>query len=199
MDWVGNKSSIYKTIGASNHTDEEREQDDYYATDPVAIDKLLEAVEIPRCVWECACGGGHLSKRLIEHKKHVISTDLKERGYDHGWGGVDFLKTQINPFVERCAIITNPPYKYATEFVYHAMELLKDGDMCCMFLKLTFLEGKARRELFKKYPPEKVLVFSERVKCAKNAEFEKVQSSAVAYAWYVWKKGYCEKPTIDWI
>lgn len=35
-DWTGNGNSIYKTLGASNHTEEERENDDFYATDPVA-------------------------------------------------------------------------------------------------------------------------------------------------------------------
>ena len=40
-DWTGNKNSIYKTLGASNYTDKERENNDYYATDPIAIDVLL--------------------------------------------------------------------------------------------------------------------------------------------------------------
>ena len=40
-DWVGNKNSIFKTLGASNHTDKEREENDFYATDSIAIDKLL--------------------------------------------------------------------------------------------------------------------------------------------------------------
>ena len=33
-DWTGNSNSIYKTLGASNHTDKERQNEDYYATDP---------------------------------------------------------------------------------------------------------------------------------------------------------------------
>lgn len=41
-DWSGNVNSVWKTLGASNHTENEREADDYYATDPIAIDKLLE-------------------------------------------------------------------------------------------------------------------------------------------------------------
>lgn len=41
-DWTGNKNSIYKTLGASNHTSEEREINDYYATETKAIDLLLE-------------------------------------------------------------------------------------------------------------------------------------------------------------
>lgn len=35
-DWKGNKNSIYKTLGASNHTKEDRQEEDYYATDPHA-------------------------------------------------------------------------------------------------------------------------------------------------------------------
>lgn len=55
-DWIGNKNSVYKTLGASNHTDKEREKDDYYATDPIAIDKLLTVERPNENVWECACG-----------------------------------------------------------------------------------------------------------------------------------------------
>lgn len=40
-DWTGNKNSIFKTLGASNHTTKERENNDYYATDPIAIDSLI--------------------------------------------------------------------------------------------------------------------------------------------------------------
>lgn len=29
MDWTGNSNSIYTTLGASNHTDKERETNDY--------------------------------------------------------------------------------------------------------------------------------------------------------------------------
>lgn len=57
-DWVGNRNSVYKTLGASNHTDKEREKDDYYATDPIAIDKLLTVERPNENVWECACGAG---------------------------------------------------------------------------------------------------------------------------------------------
>ena len=68
-----------------------------------------------------------------------------------------------------------------------------------MFLKLTFLEGKSRRKFFKKYPPKKIYVCSGRIACAKNGDFKNQMSSAVAYAWFVWEKGYQGKPTIEWI
>ena len=31
-DWVGGRASVFKTLGASNHTDHERAWGDYYAT-----------------------------------------------------------------------------------------------------------------------------------------------------------------------
>lgn len=84
-DWVGNKNSIYKTLGATSHTEEVRQQDDYYATDPAAVDYLLQLATPSRNIWECACGEGHLSKRLIELGYKVFSTDLIYRGF--GMGG----------------------------------------------------------------------------------------------------------------
>ena len=57
-DWIGNYNSIFKTLGASNHTEEEREVNDYYATDPNTIKPLLVHEKISHKIWECACGGG---------------------------------------------------------------------------------------------------------------------------------------------
>ena len=86
------------------------------------------------------------------------------------------------------------------EFVIKALELLKPGRKAYMFLKLTFLESKKRYEkLFKDYPPQKVYVFSERVICAMNGEFDKYPSSAIAYAWFVWEKGYTGKTIVEWL
>lgn len=72
-----------------------------------------------------------------------------------------------------------------------------------MFLKLTFLEGKARYNgLFKAYPPKHIYVFSERVPCAKNADFDGMKASggsAVAFAWFVWERGYSGDTVVSWI
>ena len=168
-DWNGNANSIYKTLGASNHTDKEREEHDFYATSSIAVDKLYATGELTcKNIWECACGEGDLSKRLEDFKYTVRSTDLIDRGY--GESDVDFLA---------------------------------QGHKVFMFLKLTFLEGKKRfDELFSKYPPKKIYVFSQRVLCAKNGDFEGMKAgggSAVAYAWYVWEKGYTGDTIIKWI
>ncbi|MGL6119859.1 MAG: hypothetical protein ACRC0V_05075 [Fusobacteriaceae bacterium] len=99
------------------------------------------------------------------------------------------------------SILTNPPYKYAQEFVEKAMELLHEGNYLIMFLKITFLEGQKRAKMFKKYPPKYIYVFSKRANCAKNGDFKTfgVGSNAVCYCWYIWQKGYDGEPILRWI
>ena len=41
-NWLGNKKTTYLTLGASNHTDAEREINDYYATEPKATELLCK-------------------------------------------------------------------------------------------------------------------------------------------------------------
>lgn len=193
--------SIFNTIGATSHTDKEREKDDYYATDPIAIDKLLTVETPSQNIWECACGGGHLLNRLKELGFNAFGTDLVDRGC--GTAPRDFFNFCKEDVGSEVDMLTNPPYKYAKEFVLHALDLVAEGRKVFMFLKLTFLEGKTRyKELFSKYPPKNIYVFSERVLCAKNAEFQKMKDgggSAVAFAWFIWQKGYTGAPQVGWL
>lgn len=196
-DWTGNSKTIYSTLGASNHTDKERAENDYYATNPDAINYLLleGKAELSHKVWEVACGEGHLSKRLSEFGYDVKSTDLIYRGF--GVGGVDFLST-YEPF--NGDIITNPPYKYAREFIEHSLELIPEGNKVFMFLKLQFLEGIKRRSLYDRKELKTVYVSRDRINCAKNGRFQDLTTrSAAAYAWFEFQKGYNGKPTIEWI
>ena len=198
-DWIGNRKSVYTTLGASSHSEKERETNDYYATDPYAIDVLINdgGANLAPNIWEVSCGEGHLSKRLEEYGYNVKSTDLIYRGY--GVGGIDFL-TCNDKFDGD--ILTNPPYKFAQEFVEHSLELIPDGRKVFMFLKLTFLEGKKRRKLFDLRCFKTLYVSTKRILCAKNGDFEGMRAgggSAVAYGWYEFEKGYCGNPMIKWI
>lgn len=197
-DWVGGTNSIYTTLGASNHTSDDRADGDYYATDPKAIDALMKIrPELKgQKIWEPACGAGHLSKRLSTYGCEVVSTDLYDRGF--GKSGVNFLKTTE---LRAPIIITNPPYKYALEFATHALsDFNPKVDRLYMFLKLTFLEGQRRRLFFEQYPPKSVAVFSKRIAVAKNGNPKKFkESSAACYAWFEWERGFRNNPTIEWI
>jgi hypothetical protein len=197
-DWIGNKNTAYAIISASNHSDKERAVNDYYATDPKAIDYLLDdgGAEISHKILEPACGEGHLSERLKAKGFDVKSSDLIDRGYGEQKDFFGIKKWDGD-------IVTNPPYKYAKEFVEHALCIIPKGRKAFMFLKLTFLEGKGRREFFRKYPPKIIYVSSGRITCAPNGEFEKTKkemgSSAVAYAWFEWENGWKGEPRIKWI
>lgn len=188
-DWVGNAS-----VRNTNLRSRDAESNDYYATEPKAVELLLEQETFSECVWEPACGEGHISEVLKAHGYHVYSTDLIDRGY--GAGGVDFL-TQDPSRTFDGDIITNPPYRYAKEFVDKALDLVEPGHKVAMFLKLTFLEGKGRRALFRETPPKTVYVSSARLQCGKNGCFD--GTSMVAYCWIIWEKGYTGATQIKWI
>ncbi len=181
----------------------ERQTEDFYATEPKAleifIDKLNQDGINLSCVWEPSCGMGHLAEVLRKNGYLELATDLIDRGY--GQGGVDFLGDYL---LDRCNtwkgdILTNPPFRLAEKFVEKGMSLLENGNKLILFLKIQFLEGQKRKELFKKYPPKYVYVNSARQLCAKDGEFEKYTATTQFYAWYVWEKGFTGETIIRWI
>lgn len=190
-DWTGNKKTTFVQLASSNHTDKEREKNDFYATEPKAGELLMQVEDLNN-IWECACGEGHLSEVFKKYNKLSKSSDLIDRGYGEV---LDFFK--LNEW--NGDIVTNPPYKYAQEFVEHALKIIPDKRKVAMFLKIQFLESKGRKELFKINPPKVVYVSSSRLNCARNAKFEEFDSSAVAYCWFVWEKGFKGDTIIKWI
>lgn len=184
---------MFKTIGASNHAAHERAERDYYATEPAATEWLLRIEPLQGPVLEPSCGEGHISRVLQGAGLRVVSRDIEDRGFGEV---ADFLAPEWEPW--EGDIVTNPPYAFAREFVERALAMVPEGRKVCMFLKLTFLEGKGRRALFDNYPPRRVWVSRARLKCAMNGDFEHTDGSATAYAWFVWEKGWKGNPEIGW-
>ena len=81
------------------------------------------------------------------------------------------------------------------------MDISDEGTKIVMFLKPTFLEGKRRESFFQANPPLKIHVFSFRAYVAKDGDFTSIQvnGNAIAYAWFVWEKGYKGETVVDWI
>lgn len=189
---TGNYWAVAGCLGTHNGSTKDREENDFYATHPSAAEWLMKIEDLDDNIWECACGQGHLAKPFIEAGHNVLCTDLIDRGF--GKGGVDFLK-QTEVF--HGDIVTNPPYRFAKEFIEHALTLVPEGNKVCMFLKVQFLEGVERRKMFEEYPPKTIWVSSSRVKCGKNGIFT-FGSSMLAQAWYVWEKGYKGDTVLKW-
>mgnify|MGYP000843819765 FL=1 len=174
--------------------DKDREKLDFYATDQRAIKELLKRETFREHIYEPACGQGHIGKVLEEYGYRVKATDIYYRGYGEE-KEIDFFTVKENTL----DIVTNPPYFCAGEFLRHALKISKEGVKIAMLFRLAFLEGQSRYELFKKYPPKKVYVFSKRLNCAKNGDFEKYKSSAIAFAWFLWEVGYTGSTELKWI
>lgn len=193
-DWTANSRSTYTTLGASNHSAYERADRDFYATHPDTTRKLLEVEKFSNNVWECACGRLDMSKVLEEYGYNVRSSDIEDRADNEV---LDFLSCST---LWNGSIITNPPYKYAQEFVEKALSLIHEGEKCAFLLRIQFLEGIKRRKLFDVTRPKTVYVFSKRANCARNGDFEKFgHSSAILFSWFVWQKGYKGDTIIKWI
>ena len=170
-DYKGGKRSGCYGLGASNRSKRTREELDFYATPPTAVERLLNKldeleIELPKKILEPAVGMGHIAFVLKDHGYKIEAMDIIDRGFEN---------TKIQNFLEleECssdAIITNPPYAFGAEFVLKALDLLKKNQYCCMLLKIQFLEGKERAELLYRagLNPEYILVFPDRINCAKT-------------------------------
>ena len=180
--------TLHQLIG---HGDKDkRVENDFYATPTFATEELLKRETFDGKIWEPACGDGAISKLLINKGYEVYSTDLIDRGYgdDH----FDFMKT-----LEPCEnIITNPPFNIGTKFTIHALNCATKK--VAIFNKLSFLEGKERRDnLFCRRNLHTVYVFSERVSFSPGNSQNK--GGMLAFAWYVFDKTYYGNPAIEWI
>lgn len=192
---MAGSKSVFRIIGASNHSDRDRETNDFYATDPNAVDALLRQEKFTGGIVEPCCGQGHISERLKELGHKVSSYDLINRGY--GIVGNFFDMEKIPAGCKN--IITNPPYKGSSDFIVHALNLIPKGGKVAMLLKTQYLEGIDRYErIYKNARPKKVIQFVNRIKCAINGDFEEGSGSAISYAWFVWEKGYNGDTIVKW-
>ena len=182
-----------RTLGSTSITKADREENDFYATEPKAVELLLAEETFANNILEPCCGEKHITKVLESAGYTVKSSDLIDRGV--GADIQDFFKiTEWDG-----DIISNPPYKNALDFVKHSLDIIKEGSKVAMFLKILFLEGKTRKEFFLENPPKVIYVASGRLNCAKNGDFDKYTTGAVCYAWFVWEKGFTGEPVVRWI
>ena len=91
-------------------------------------------------------------------------------------------------------------FKNTKEFILKSLDRIKEGKKVAMFLKINYLSGKRRyREIYSKFPPYKVYVFSGRTACSKNNKPEGFKGGAMDYAWFIWVKGQYAPTELKWI
>jgi hypothetical protein len=71
-DWTGNARSVFTCNGDRNFTTEERQTEDFYATEPRAVEELLEREKFSSTIFEPCVGMGHIAKVLVGGGTNVL-------------------------------------------------------------------------------------------------------------------------------
>lgn len=183
-------------IAGGNPT-QPRVENDYYATHPNSTKSLLEVFDITYPALEPSCGEGHISKLLDQNQ--TDSFDLIDRGY--GNVGYNFLTHRYDKKYN--TIITNPPFNLFQKFLETALDLT--NRYVIFFGKLQALEGNKRATYIQTTPLKYVYVFKKRQQPLRNGTDinemtgKKMNSSTMAFAWFIWDKEYKGEPIIRWL
>ena len=189
-----NMNVRHETRCAGVTTDPQRRHPhDFYATDPLAVKRLLEVEKFRGPIWEPAAGDGSIVRELRAAGHQVAATDLVKRA-GGGMHGVDFLAARQ---LRAPNVVTNPPNKLQLEFMRHAIKL--GAEKIAMFVRLASLAGGERGWLYRSDPFTRAWVFSERVQSyrggleayqaerAADGRSEKI-SSMIDTIWLVWDR-----------
>ena len=234
-DWKGNKNAIQAQKGIKpDNTTKGRQDVDFYATPPKALEMLLDHSStwlqsmLDSCqrgyngniqliknkkfrtflnqIWECACGTGNLYKVLEERDFWVVGTDITDHGCDiikhKGMLHKDFLQ-QTSTFCwdyNISVILTNPPFRYATEFIKHALDILPENGLYIAFMNITYLAGKQRYlDVYRYGRLREVYVFSKRMDVWRNGVPGQTKVGMMDFAWFVFQKGYVGECSLYWL
>lgn len=203
---------VYTQLGASKIAKEERQKEDYYSTDPIVVNHLLERepwLNNPNLKFLEPCAGeGAIADRFKELTNIQMDLyDIVKRREDIK--EADYFKIDLSNQYD--VIFTNPPYLKDTsntttglaDFILKALKEVKVGGSVIMFLKTLHLETKVRYEkIYKNFPPSKIYIYSDRVSCFK--EGKKYGGGAISFSLFLWtnkkEDGSFDKDTrIDWI
>jgi hypothetical protein len=160
---------------------------DLYETPGEAVHALLRAERLPHRIWEPACGPGAIVRVLRATGHDVVATDLVDYGCPDSSSRIDFLMEHRAPEgVE--AVLTNPPFRLATEFVTHALELVP---LTIVLLRLAFLESERRSGILDEGKLARVLPFRNRLPMMHRDGWTGPRaSSSVAFAWFVFDRDH---------
>ena len=156
---------------------------DNYATPAWPVELLLGAERFPQPVYEPAPGDGYMVATLQTCGMRVIA-----------FPGEDFFaSSRTAP-----AIITNPPFDRADEFVRHALKLTEpELGKVAMLLPISFDTAKGRKDIFADHPAfARKLILTRRIRWANIPQM--AAGPSMNHAWYVWCWRHVGPPTLRW-
>ena|SRR5436190_16883736 len=162
----------------------ERRAADLYETPAWVTEALLPHLPPPdevHDVLEPACGSGKMVAVLECGGYSVTANDIDK--------GEDFLKPKWESGLYD-AIITNPPYELAREFIEKALTM---ADHVAMLLRTDFDHAKTRQHLFGQCPQfAKKVVLTKRIRWFEDS----TGSPSFNHAWYLWNSTHKGPPTL---
>jgi hypothetical protein len=194
-----NISDIYSRVIKN---DQNRNENDFYPTPPLAVWCLSMYSNIPQNVLEPAAGHGDISYELKRLGRNVTSSDLY--GYKKKYvpieSGIDYLNLPKLNNVD--GMVTNPPYHKDLPFKF-LQKSIQEYDYTAMLLRLTFLEGIKRNTFFNLHPPSDVIIFSDRLGFSKvpsrDYYMNKQVGGMICYAWFVFDKRSRHEARLSWV
>jgi hypothetical protein len=163
-----------------------------YTTPPGAVEALLRVEPLPAVIWEC-CGDetSAIAQVLRASGRRVVCSDIST-------DGIDFLTRRTAPLGQQIAIVCNPPFSLAADFVRHGLALVSK---VVVLERLQFLEGECRSDIFDAGTLARVWVFRNRVPRMHKAEWTGRRAApAMALAWFSFDRHHDGgPPSLDWI
>lgn len=170
-----------------------RHPDDFYSTPPYVTRAILPYLPRAGHVLDPCAGTGAILSELVTEgvdPRNLYAIELNEARaaecrskFVRGCDVVDSLISDWRPRPD--LVITNPPFKLATEFVRKALEESASGATVAMLLRLSFMESMERHGLHVEHPSD-VFVFSRRPVFRTDGG-KKTDTTTVA--WFVWGPG----------
>jgi hypothetical protein len=161
---------------------ERKALDQYETPSWVTLALVPHLPEINGVIWEPACGGGKMVAALRHAGFDVIGSDIAD--------GADFLH-HPPPTRDIGAIISNPPYALAREFIERALHF-DDVRVVAMLLRTDFDHAATRAHLFADCP-----MFAKRVALTKRIKWfeDSTGSPSFNHCWMIWDRQHRGPPT----
>jgi hypothetical protein len=164
---------------------------DLYETPAVAVEALLRVEQLPTHIWEPAAGRGAIVRVLRQHGHTVTASDVFDYGELDFVG--DFLAQENMPAGTSC-VLTNPPFQIIGPFVKRALEL---APLTIVLARLAFMESERRCEILEGAGLARIHCFRKRLPMLHRDGWTGPKAnSGMAFAWFVWIRGYNAGPTI---
>lgn len=172
--------------GASRHALKDRKHD-LYETPAVCVEAAFRAgvfSDAGPVIWEPCAGRGAIARELRRFGFSVVAQDLVDYpGRDPDIAtGIDFLMEREAPS-GATAIITNPPFMLADQFIRHGLTLVPN---VIVLLRAMAIEGANRADLIDNHLREYWIGIDRPPAMHREGwDGNKLSNSGAPFAWFV--------------